>query len=158
MEMVIWHNAHWVTWGREEHFDAIFPALYETLLPSSIERAKNMGWEGARWPKMTEVVTGVSSPGGINGLLLWQQPHPLYLAEIAYSVSPTPETLAKWDKVITATADYLASYAWYNQSSGLYDIGPPAYGVTENTEPEKSRNLAYEVASNPIPYLHVCLS
>ncbi|KAL4799499.1 Six-hairpin glycosidase-like protein [Aspergillus venezuelensis] len=146
MEMLIWHNAHWVTWGREEHFDAIFPALYETLLPSSLERAKKMGWEGARWPKMTETITGVSSPGGINGLLLWQQPHPLYLAELSYSVSPTPETLAKWDKTITATADYLASYAWYNQSTGNYDLGPPAYGVTENTPPEESRNLAYEIA------------
>ncbi|KAL4954458.1 Six-hairpin glycosidase-like protein [Aspergillus filifer] len=146
MEMLIWHNAHWVTWGREEHFHAIFPALYETLLPSSLERARKMGWEGARWPKMTETETGVSSPGGINGLLLWQQPHPLYLAELAYLTSPTPETLAKWDKVITATADYLASYAWYNQTSGQYDLGPPAYGVTENTPPEESRNLAYEIA------------
>jgi hypothetical protein len=26
-----------------------------------------------RWPKMTEIETGVSSPGGINGLLMWQQ-------------------------------------------------------------------------------------
>ncbi|KAL4969909.1 Six-hairpin glycosidase-like protein [Aspergillus stella-maris] len=146
MEMLIWHNAHWVTWGREEHFDAIFPLLYETLLPSSLERAKKMGWEGARWPKMTEIIMGVSSPGGINGLLLWQQPHPLYLAELSYSVSPTPSTLNKWDKTITATADYLASYAWYNQSSGQYDLGPPAYGVTENTPPEESRNLAYEIA------------
>lgn len=90
MEMVIWHNAHWATWGRQEQFDNIFPELYEALLPSSIARAKSMGWDGARsaitnsdkstheltcfsWPKMTDVETGVSSPGGINGLLLWQQ-------------------------------------------------------------------------------------
>lgn len=49
MEMVIWHNAHWSTWGRQKYFDNIFPELYETLLPSSLERAKNMGWEGARY-------------------------------------------------------------------------------------------------------------
>jgi hypothetical protein len=48
MEMVVWHNAHWATWGRQEHFDNIFPALYETLLPSSLARAKAMGWNGAR--------------------------------------------------------------------------------------------------------------
>jgi hypothetical protein len=48
MEMVVWHNAHWATWGRQEHFDNIFPALYESLLPSSLARAKSMGWEGAR--------------------------------------------------------------------------------------------------------------
>ena len=90
MEMVVWHNAHWATWGRQEQFDNIFPELYNALLPSSIARAKSMGWDGARsaitnssnasheltpfrWPKMTDFETGVSSPGGINGLLLWQQ-------------------------------------------------------------------------------------
>ncbi|KAL2830426.1 Six-hairpin glycosidase-like protein [Aspergillus pseudoustus] len=125
MEMVVWHNAHWATWGRQELFDKIFPDLYESLLPSSLARAREMGWEGARWPKMTETNTGVSSPGGINGLLLWQQPHPMYLAELAYQADPTRRTLEKWDRVITATADYMASYAWKNESSGYYDLGPP---------------------------------
>lgn len=97
MEMVVWHLAHWATWGRQEYFDSIFPAVYETLLPSSLARAEAMGWEGARfvllqtpsgqvplvcanvqihgysWPKMTELVSGVSSPGSINALLMWQQ-------------------------------------------------------------------------------------
>ncbi|KAL2808899.1 Six-hairpin glycosidase-like protein [Aspergillus granulosus] len=153
MEMVVWHNAHWVTWGRQEFFNRIFPDLYETLLPSSLERARKMGWEGARWPKMTETNTGISSPGGINGLLLWQQPHPMYLAELAYKADPTQHTLEKWDHVLTATADYMASYAWKNQSSGYYDLGPPSYGVTENTPPSETRNLAYETA-----YWHYALS
>jgi hypothetical protein len=48
MEVVVLHNAHWITWGRKRYFDKIFPALYETLLPSSLNRATNMGWEGAR--------------------------------------------------------------------------------------------------------------
>lgn len=74
MEMFIWHHAHWATWGRQKYFDAIFPAVYESLLPSSLARAERMGWDGARWPKMTELVSGgVSSPGLINALLLWQQ-------------------------------------------------------------------------------------
>ncbi|KAF9895321.1 hypothetical protein FE257_000225 [Aspergillus nanangensis] len=146
MEMVVWHNAHWATWGRQKHFDDIFPQLYETLLPSSIARARSMGWDGARWPKMTETETGESSPGGINGLLLWQQPHAMYMAQLAYQASPTRKTLAKWDRVITATADYMASYAWKNESSGYYDLGPPAYGVTENTPPAETLNLAYEIA------------
>ncbi|KAJ8120236.1 hypothetical protein ONZ43_g3006 [Nemania bipapillata] len=125
VEQVVWHNAHWCTWGRESHFDNVFPQLYETFLPSSLERAKLMGWEGARWPKMTETITGRSSPGGINGLLLWQQPHPMYLAELRYKISPTKETLERWDRVLTATADYMASYAWLNETSGRYDLGPP---------------------------------
>ncbi|POS72966.1 hypothetical protein DHEL01_v208636 [Diaporthe helianthi] len=146
MEVVVLHNAHWITWGRKKYFDNIFPAIYETLLPSSEARAKSMGWEGARWPKMTELGTGRSSPGAINALLLWQQPHPMYLAELAYIADPSDETLKRWDKVLTASADYMASYAWYNQSTGYYDLGPPSYGVTENTPPLETRNLAYELA------------
>ncbi|XDG03649.1 hypothetical protein ABKA04_003264 [Annulohypoxylon sp. FPYF3050] len=146
MEMVVWHNAHWSTWGRQKYFDNIFPSLYEKLLPSSLARAKAMGWEGARWPKMTETVTGVSSPGGINGLLLWQQPHIMYLAKLAFQASPIQETLERWDTVISASADYMASYAWKNETSKYYDLGPPSYGVTENTPPAESLNLAYEIA------------
>ncbi|KAL0767004.1 hypothetical protein CaCOL14_010575 [Colletotrichum acutatum] len=131
MEMVIWHNAHWVTWGRKKYFDNIFPEIYETLLPSSLARAKLQGWEGARWPKMTELETG---------------PHPMYLAELAYQSSPSDDTLKQWDAVLTATADYMASYAWKNESSGHYDLGPPSYGVTENTPPSQTLNLAYEIA------------
>ncbi|KAF2009606.1 hypothetical protein BU24DRAFT_455553 [Aaosphaeria arxii CBS 175.79] len=146
MEMLVWHNAHWVTWGRKQHFDNIFPELYETLLPSSFARAKEMGWEGARWPKMTELSTGVSSPGDINAVLLWQQPHPMYLAQLAYQATPTRETLQRWDKVLTATADYMASYPGWNETTGSYQLGPPSYGVTENTPPLSTKNLAYEIA------------
>lgn len=146
MEMVVWHNAHWVTWGRKQFFDKIFPAVYESLLPSSIARAKAMGWEGARWPKMTQLITGSSALGAINAQLLWQQPHTSYLAELAYQAAPTAETLQKWDTVITAAADYMASYAWLNPDTGKYDLGPPSYGVTENTPPAETRNLAYEIA------------
>ncbi|RSL74387.1 hypothetical protein CEP53_000283 [Fusarium sp. AF-6] len=146
MEMVVWHNAHWVSWGRDKFFHNIFPALYEKLLPTSFARAEGMGWEGARWPKMTETITGRSSPGGINAYLLWQQPHPMYMAMLAYKSQPTRKTLKRWDPILEASADYMASYAWYNESSGKYDLGPPSIGVTENTPAAATLNLAYEVA------------
>jgi hypothetical protein len=146
MEMVIWHLAHWSIWGKQRYFDNIFPKLYETLLPSSTARAQSMGWAGARWPKMTDLETGVNSPGDSNALLMWQQPHPFYLANLAYQSRPTRETLQRWDKVLTATADYMASYPSLNNVTGKYDLGPPAYGVTENTPPNSTRNLAYEIA------------
>jgi hypothetical protein len=146
MEMVVWHNAHWATWGKQKYFDNIFPELYEMLLPSSVARANSMGWEGARWPKMTELDTGVNSPGDINGFLLWQQPHAMYLAKLAYQARPDRKTLQSWDRVLTVTADYMASYPGFNNTTGKYDLGPPSYGVTENTPPNSTRNLAYEVA------------
>lgn len=146
MEMVIWHKAHWATWGKQKYIDNIFPELYETLLPSSLTRADLMGFAGARWPKMTDLGTGVNSPGDINAFLLWQQPHPMYLAQLAYQVIPTVETLQKWDRVLTATADYMATYPRLNNKTGKYDLGPPSYGVTEKTPPNSTHNLAYELA------------
>lgn len=49
LEMVVWHCGHWATWGRQQYFDRIFPAVYETLMPTSVARAKRMGWAGARY-------------------------------------------------------------------------------------------------------------
>ncbi|KAK7427227.1 hypothetical protein QQZ08_006340 [Neonectria magnoliae] len=95
---------------------------------------------------MTETLTGRSSPGFINAFLMWQQPHPMYMAMLAYKTRPTWETLKRWDLILEASADYMPSYAWFNESSGNYDLGPPSYGVTENTQPEVTLNLAYEIA------------
>lgn len=49
----------------------------------------------------------------------------MYLAMLAYQGSPTQKTLERWDPILTATVDYMASYAWKNESSGYYDLGPP---------------------------------
>ena len=146
MEMVVWHSAHWALWGKPAYLSNIFPGLYSRLLPSSLARAQSMGWEGARWPKMTDPIYGINSPGDINGVLLWQQPHPMYLASLAYRASPTRKTLLSWNRVLTETAEYMASYAHLDASTGHYDLGPPSYGVTENTPPNATRNLAYELA------------
>jgi hypothetical protein len=47
------------------------------------------------------------------------------MASLAYKARPTQEVLERWDPILEATADYMASYAWYNESSGNYDLGPP---------------------------------
>ena len=49
----------------------------------------------------------------------------MYLAQLAYQAAPTQKTLERWAPIIIATADYMASYAWFNASSGHYDLGPP---------------------------------
>jgi hypothetical protein len=74
---------------------------------------------------MTELGTGGIAPGETRAYLMWQQPHPVCLAKLAYQAKPTRETLERWDRVLTATADYMASFAWKNETSGYYDLGPP---------------------------------
>jgi hypothetical protein len=91
--------------------------------------------------------SGRSSPGEINNLLIWQQPHPLILA--TYERRSFPEdasVLSKWRDVVFETADFMASFAWFNESTGVYDIGPPMYPVAEDTNPNVTRNPAWELA------------
>lgn len=77
--------------------------------------------------KMTDPA-GRSAPGEINSLLIWQQPHPMYFAELIYRASPDDETLDSWDEILTATADFMVSFAWYNETTGVYDLG---YGLLD---------------------------
>ncbi|KAF9809042.1 hypothetical protein IEO21_07615 [Rhodonia placenta] len=100
---------------------------------------------GARWSKMTDP-TGRSAPGEINELLIWQQPHPLVFAEYEYRATQSRETLERWQDVVYETADWMANYARYNTSTGVHDLGPPMYVVSEDTSPNVTRNPAFELA------------
>lgn len=59
----------------------------------------------------------------------------MYFAEIEYRSFPNNVTLATWDEILTGVADFMASFAWYNESTGVYDLGPPMYPVSESTNP-----------------------
>lgn len=144
MEMVFWHLAHWTVWNKWSLYDRSI-GVYERFLPTSIERAKNQGYQGARLGKMSDP-TGRSAPGEINSLLIWQQPHPMWFAEMEYRAFPTEATLKKWDPVLTAIADFMVSYAWFNESTKVYDLGPPMYPVSENTNPNQTVNPTFELA------------
>ncbi|TDZ23076.1 hypothetical protein Cob_v004000 [Colletotrichum orbiculare MAFF 240422] len=145
MEMILWHLLPLARWNHHTLLARSLPRTYNHLLPSSVLRAQTQGYAGARWGKMTDPST-IDAPGEINTLLIWQQPHPMYFAEMEYRHSPTPSTLAKWDEVLTATADFMASYAYFNQSTGAYDLGPPMYPVSENTPPKSTVNPTFELA------------
>ncbi|KAK0451403.1 Six-hairpin glycosidase-like protein [Desarmillaria tabescens] len=146
MEMYFWHAAHWALWNNWELLNRS-TNTYAKFLPSSIARSQQQQhWpSGARWPKMTDP-SGRSSPGQINNLLIWQQPHPLIFAQYEYRASPTMETLRKWEDVVRETANWMADFAWYNASTGVYDLGPPMYVVSEDTSPNVTVNPAFELA------------
>jgi hypothetical protein len=121
MEMVLWHLSHWARWGKWSLLDRTLPGLYERFLPTSKQRAQDQGYSGARWGKMSDP-TGRSAPGEINSLLIWQQPHPFYFAEMEYQAFPNKRTLEKWDVILTETAEFMTSFAWWNTSTS--SIGP----------------------------------
>ncbi|KAH7138309.1 Six-hairpin glycosidase-like protein [Dendryphion nanum] len=144
MEMVFWHLAHWTFWNKWSLYDRSI-GIYDRFIPTSFERAQKQGYEGARIGKMSDP-TGRSAPGEINSLLIWQQPHPMYFAEMEWRRFPTEKTLKKWDHILTAIADFMVSYAWFNETTKVYDLGPPMYPVSENTNPNQTINPTFELA------------
>ncbi|KIY73388.1 hypothetical protein CYLTODRAFT_428495 [Cylindrobasidium torrendii FP15055 ss-10] len=149
MEMYFWHAAHWALWNNWEIL-SLSTRIYDTFLPSSLARAQDQqGWaSGARWPKMTDP-SGRSAPGEINNLLLWQQPHPLVFAQYQYRSADEGgkrQVLEEWADVVRETANWMAAFAWYNTSTEVYDLGPPAYVVSEDTNPNATINPAFELA------------
>ncbi|TFK60043.1 hypothetical protein BDN72DRAFT_553410, partial [Pluteus cervinus] len=148
MEMYFWHSCHWALWG---NWDLLHrsTSIYSRFLPTSQSRAAvQQGWPapaGARWPKMTDP-SGRSAPGTINNLLIWQQPHPLIFAEYEWRSSPTNKTLEKWAEIISETAQWMADFAWWNDTTSVFDLGPPMYVVSEDTNPNITQNPAFELA------------
>lgn len=145
LEMYMWHTLQFARWG---HFDLFWRSttnVFQGFLKSSYDRAEAQGYKGARWGKMTDT-TGRSAPGQINSLLIWQQPHPMMFAEYEYRAYSNKKTLQRWDEVLTASADFMASYAWYNETTEVYDLGPPMYPVSENTNPNATINPTFELA------------
>lgn len=143
--MVLWHCLQFARWGHHDLLSRTVPGTYQRFLQSSINRAAAQGYAGARWGKMTDP-TGKSAPGEINVLLIWQQPHVMHFAEYVYRAFPNSKTLREWDEIVTATADFMASYAWWNATTHVYDLGPPMYPVSENTIPNATVNPTFELA------------
>ncbi|KAF2714157.1 hypothetical protein K504DRAFT_462589 [Pleomassaria siparia CBS 279.74] len=144
MEMVFWHLAHWTLWDKWSIYDRSI-AVYERFHQANCDRARKQSYNGARIGKMSDP-SGRSAPGGINSLLIWQQPHPMFFAEMEYRKFPTETTLRKWDVILTAVADFMVSYAYWNVSTHVYDLGPPMYPVSENTNPNQTVNPTFELA------------
>ncbi len=144
LEMHLWHGAQYALWNRWPMFQKSLD-WYPTALESSRARAKQQGYEGARWPKMTGP-NGVDSPSGTGPLLIWQQPNPIFYANLDYRLLPTHATLEKWQSIIEATADFMASFATKNPTTGQYDLDSPIKTVPENTDPIKTRNPTFELS------------
>ena len=98
LEMHWWHGVHFPLWGRTELFEKSM-WWYHSILPEAKKRALFQGYKGARWPKMVSQ-EGVDSPSQIGPLLIWQQPHPIYYAELLYRSHPTRSTLENYKDIV----------------------------------------------------------
>ncbi len=144
-EMIWWHAAHYALWNRWELAERMMEVFPDNLV-SSRRRASLQGYEGARWPKTIGDHAWWEWPLETTALLIWQQSHPIFYAELEYRLRPTPQTLEKWREVVFETADFMASYAHYDRQNDRYVLGYPLQVVGENADPRTTFNPTFEVS------------
>ncbi|NJC08401.1 hypothetical protein [Polymorphobacter fuscus] len=144
LEMHPWHAAHFAIWGRPELLERSL-GWYRAALPGAMADARRHRVDGAWWPKMSGP-EGRSSPSPINPFIMWQQPHPIYLAELAWRAQPDKATLARHAEIVEQTARLLASWPRLDPATGRYSLGPPIIPVQENHDPMTTVDPAFELA------------
>lgn len=143
LEMHWWHAIHFPLWGRAHLFERSL-GWYRQVLPIAKENARRQGYAGARWPKMVGP-DGTDSPSPIGPLLIWQQPHPLMYAESIYRERPTRETLEEFAEIVFETAEFMASFAYFQQEKGRYVLGPPVIPAQECHPAVSTWNPTFEL-------------
>lgn len=138
MEMYWWHAAHWALWGHPEILEKSLIHLSQ-LIPAGQKMAALEGAKGVKWSKMTDP-TGIESPSGVGPALVWQQPHPIYLAELVYRAHKDHATLERYSNIVFQTADYMATFVDYDSARKQYVLGP---GL--NSADEKHTDLAHNL-------------
>lgn len=144
LEMHWWHAAHFALWNRLALFEKSL-GWYESILPAARALAHSQGYAGARWPKMVGP-EGRDSPSPIGPLLIWQQPHPIFYAELCFQTRRTRKTLERYRQIVFESAEFMASYAYFDQARRRYVLGPPLIPAQENHPPRETWNPTFELA------------
>lgn len=144
LEMHWWHAAHFAFWNRIELLEKSLD-WYKSIYHQAKEIAQREGFDGIRWPKMTDP-SGVDSPSKVGPFLIWQQPHFIYFAELCYRNHPNKKTLEKYKDLVFATADFMASYANYDSKNDRYILGKGIIAAQERFNPQETFNTPFELA------------
>lgn len=141
LEMHPWHAAWQALWGHADLLERSLPWYLGNLDNARAEAARH-GVKGAWWPKMTGP-EGRNSPSLVSPFIMWQQPHPILLAELVWRADQQPTVLDRYGELVEATADLLAS--WPLDRNGRMDLGPPLIPAQENYDPLTTMNPTFEV-------------
>lgn len=144
LEMYWWHGVHFALWNRTGLLERSL-GWYLEAAPKARENAHRQGFDGIRWPKMTDP-SGNDSPSSVGSFLIWQQPHFIYLAELCYRNSSNEEILRKYADLVFGTADFMASYAWSDSLNNRYVLGPALIPAQERFSPDSTINPPFELA------------
>jgi hypothetical protein len=144
LEMHWWHAAHFALWQREEILEKQMK-YYSDIIENARQTARHQGYKGVRWPKMTDP-EGRESPSTVGTYLIWQQPHPIFFAELLYkNATNKEEILNKYKEIVFETADFMASYAWFDSTNNRYTLGPVLIPAQESLNKETTINPVFEL-------------
>jgi hypothetical protein len=139
LEMHWWHAVHFALWDR---LDLLERSLlwYQSILPKAKATAELQGYRGCRWPKMCSP-DGRDSPSTVGVFLIWQQPHPIYYAELCYRAHPNHQTLESYRQIVFETAEFMASYPVWDETGQRYVLGPALIPAQESYGRYRRSNL-----------------
>jgi hypothetical protein len=144
LEMHWWHAAQFALWDRVDLLDRSL-GYYARILPKARATAARQGYTGARWPKMTDPA-GNESPSSVGPFLVWQQPHPIYYAELVYRARGDRATLDRFAEVVRETAEFMASFAAWDEHQQRCVLGPPLQCAQERFPKDRTRDCAFELS------------
>lgn len=145
LEMHFWHAAHFAPWGRPELLERSL-AWYPSILETARQTAQRQGYPGARWPKQVGP-DGRESPSEIGSLLIWQQPHLLYMLELAWNAASTDHRtrlLGQFAEVVSETATFMGAFA--EDRDGSFHLGPPVMPAQEFYDARTTEDPTFELA------------
>jgi len=99
-----WHGVHFALWNRLPLLEKSLPC-YQSILPRAQKTTQIQGYRGARWPKMVGPDDS-EGPSSIATFIVWQQPHPIYYAELRYRQQGNRECLEKYKEIVFDTAGF----------------------------------------------------
>jgi hypothetical protein len=139
LEMHWWHAAHFALWGRPRLLRRSMD-FYRRILRIARSTAATQGYAGARWPKQVGP-DGRESPSHIGPFLLWQQPHPIHLAELLRRAGDED-----YHEIVEETAHFMADVVEPTQAG--FALGPPLVPAQESYADlrDRVRNPPFELA------------
>jgi hypothetical protein len=150
LEMLMWHSFQYALWNQPELLERQL-RWFKTAMPMARQIAERQGFPGVRWMKMTDP-SALEAPSDIGSFIIWQQPHPIYMAELIYRCLPSEAFLNEYADMVEQTALFMASFIKYDAARDRYII-TGACAAAEKYRQLTTLNPALELA-----YWHYGLS
>ncbi|MBE5960456.1 MAG: glycoside hydrolase family 65 [Lachnospiraceae bacterium] len=143
LEMYLWHCAWAPLWNHTELLERSLPWFLDHREEARENAARNQ-YKGCRWPKMISNA-GIDCPSPVAPLLVWQQPHLIFMLELSYRQNHSREFLEKYWSLVEESAEFMVDFVVWNNQTNRYDLVAPIIPAQECHHPDITKNPTYEV-------------